>query len=76
MNYTPSMTKTAVDARVRRAAYRAGYIARKSRARPHYMDNRGDYMLVDFYNHCAFGEHFELSPEDVFEICEPKNEGR
>lgn len=58
-----------LDARARRAARRAGYILRKSRARPS-LDNHGEYMLLDAYSGFPVaGYRFDMSAEDVIEFC-------
>jgi hypothetical protein len=56
------------EARARRAARRAGLIARKSRLNS--IDNFGEFMLVDpSTNFAVAGSRFDLSAEDVIEIC-------
>ena len=56
------------DARVRRMAKKAGYKAVKSRRR----NSPGGYMLVDpSRNAAVYGTYYELSPDDVIEICSP-----
>jgi hypothetical protein len=61
----------AVEARARRAAKRAGFIARKSRARVGSVDNLGGFMLVNEYNHVVDGSRFDLSAHDVIAYFAP-----
>jgi hypothetical protein len=64
------MSDKSLDARARRAARRVGWLACKSRWRVDTIDNRGRYMLIDQWsNSCVHGERFELSAEDVIELC-------
>ena len=59
-------TKKAVDARARRAARRAGLIARRSRWRRDSIYNFGEFMLIERYsNGVVAGQRFDLSAEDV-----------
>jgi hypothetical protein len=68
---TQTQTVAALEARARRAARRAGLIARKSRRRLGTIDNAGGFMLTDgSYNVVVFGGQFELTPEDVISFCE------
>ena len=61
----------ALEARARRAARRAGLIARKSRKGLGTIDNDGGFMLTDgSYNVVVFGGQFELTPEEVISFCE------
>jgi hypothetical protein len=65
--YTPP----ALDARARRAAKRAGLLAKKGRSRIGTVDNFGGFMLLNPYsNFVVAGARFELSAQDVIEICE------
>jgi len=60
------------DSTVRRTARRVGLIAKKSRQRAHVpnLDNLGDFMLVDAETGFVLaGSNFELSAEDLLEIC-------
>jgi hypothetical protein len=67
---TALAAEAALDARARRAAGRAGLIARKSRWRAGSIDNYGDFMLIDPYTNCCVGgSRFDLSAEEVIEFC-------
>jgi hypothetical protein len=62
--------QTVSDSAARRAARRAGYIARKSRRRKYTCDNFGDFMILDPYRNCVVaGASYELSAADVVEWC-------
>ena len=63
-------TDRAMEARARRAAKRAGFIARKSRARTWSCDNQQQFQLVDASSNVIWeGDRFELTPEDVIAFC-------
>ena len=65
-----SQTVAAREARARRAARRAGLIARKSRKGLGTIDNDGGFMLIDgSSNFVVFGETFDLTAEDVISYC-------
>ena len=65
-----SLTENALDHRARRAARRAGLVARKSRWRANSIDNYGGFMLVDpLRNVPAAGFRYDLSAEDVIDFC-------
>jgi hypothetical protein len=71
-------TEQALDARARRAAHRAGYVALKSRWRSRELPPRG-FMLIDLHTRfCVAGSYFNLSAEEVIEWCrdEPADEWR
>ena len=56
------------DARARRAARSAGFIATKSRWRVGSTDNYGDFMIVDpRTNGAVAGTRFNMSAEDVID---------
>jgi hypothetical protein len=60
----------ALDARARRAAKKAGLLARKSRWRAGSIDNYGDFMLVEPSTNVAVaGFRFDMSAEDVLAYC-------
>jgi len=62
-------SEKAMDARARRAAHRAGYLALKSRWRHPGLPPRG-FMLIDTATRsCVAGSYFDLSAEDVLEWC-------
>ena len=67
----PVQTGTTVsDSAARRAARRAGYVARKSRRGKYSCDNFGDFMIVDpDTNAVVAGARFELTAADVVELC-------
>jgi len=61
----------ALDQRTRRAAKRAGLVARKTRRRAGTVDNWGGYQLIDArHNFVVDGSRFDLSAEEVIKICE------
>jgi hypothetical protein len=63
------VSERALEAKARRAAKRAGLIARKSRWRLGSIDNYGGFRLIDLYTNCAVeGVRFDLSAEDVIEL--------
>ena len=63
-------SEAAMDARARRAARAAGYVARKSRWRAGSIDNLGGFMLVDPYrNAIEAGVRFDMSAEEVIAYC-------
>jgi hypothetical protein len=65
------MTANALDQRARRAAKRAGLVARKSRWRAGTVDNFGGFQLIDArHNFVVDGALFDLSAEEVIKICE------
>ena len=65
-----------MEARARRAAKRVGWLARKSRWRAGTSDNHGEFTIIDpLHNNFLYGEKFDLSAEDVIEICLPDPEG-
>jgi hypothetical protein len=62
---------SALDQRARRAAKRAGLVARKARWRAGTVDNWGGYQLIDaHHNFVVEGARFDLSAEEVIKICE------
>ena len=63
------------EARARRAAKRVGWVARKSRWRAGTIDNYGGFAIIDpFHNNIIYGWQFDLTAEDVIEICRPDME--
>ena len=62
------MTTTSLDAKARRAAARAGYIARKSAWRRNSVDNHGGFQVLDG-NMIVSGERFDMTAEEVIEFC-------
>jgi hypothetical protein len=68
------ISEQALDARARRAAQRAGLVARKSRWRAGSIDNYGGFMLVDPYNNVVVdGSRYDLSAEYVIDYCQPED---
>jgi hypothetical protein len=64
------MSEKSLEARARRAARRSGLVARKWRGRMGAVDNYGGFMLIEPRSNCVVdGERFQLSPDDVIEIC-------
>ena len=58
------------ESSARRAAKRAGLVARKSRWRKDSIDNKGGFMLVDPYtNTVVYGDRFDLTADAVISIC-------
>lgn len=65
----PAPEPGASDSAARRAAQRAGYIARKSRGRES-LDNFGGFMIIDpATSVVAAGFRFDLSARDVIDWC-------
>jgi hypothetical protein len=68
---TDQRTEQSLEARARRAAKRAGYLAHKSRWRAGTIDNHGGFMIVDpRTNFVMASSRFDLTPEDVIAWCE------
>jgi len=66
-------SESAMDARARRAAKRAGFIAKKSRWRQCTIDNWGGFMLIEpCCNVVLAGERFDWSAEDVIGYCQDR----
>jgi hypothetical protein len=61
-------TERRMDGRARRAATRAGLIARRSR-QPLGIDNEGRFMLVNDRNLCVAGPKFNMTAEEVIAYC-------
>jgi hypothetical protein len=62
---------SAMDARARRAAKRAGLVAKKSRWRQGTLDNHGGFMLIEPHrNNVLAGVRFDWSAEDVIGFCD------
>jgi hypothetical protein len=65
-----NVSESALEQRARRAARRAGLVARKSHWRIDSADNFGGFMLVDpTTNMVVDGSRFDLSPENVIDCC-------
>ena len=70
------MSAAAMESRARRAARRAGWIARKGRARLDTINDRGGFRLIDpDTNTIVYGERFNLSAEDVLDLVREAQEG-
>jgi hypothetical protein len=64
------------DSTARRAAKRAGLIAKKTKWRQDSTDNRGGFMLIEpNANMCVAGWRFNLSAEEVVEYCKARTKG-
>jgi hypothetical protein len=64
------MTNEASDVAARRAARRAGLVARKSRWRAGSIDNYGEYMLLDpTTNIPVAGFRYDASAQEVVDYC-------
>ena len=64
------LDRPATDSRARRAARRAGLVARKSRWRWGSLDNHGEYMLVDpMTNFVVAGSRYDMTAEEVLDYC-------
>ena len=62
-------TERVLEACARRAAKRAGLVARKGRGHLS-LNNHGGFMLVDpFRNRIVAGEKFDLSAGEIIEYC-------
>jgi len=62
-----------LEGRARRAAQRAGLIARKSRWRRNSCDNHGEFMLIEPAQNLAVGGfRYDMSAEDVIAFCKPE----
>jgi hypothetical protein len=65
-----TVTERAMEARARRAARSAGYVARKSRWRRDSLDNQGGFMIVDpDTSFLVAGARYDLSAEQVIDWC-------
>lgn len=61
----------ALEARARRAARKAGYLALKCRKHRGSIDNFGDFQIVDPYlSGVVAGSRFDLSAQDVLDWLE------
>ena len=67
------ISENALEQRARRAARRAGLVAKKSRWRLNSVDNYGGFQLVDPYtNFAQAGFRYDLSPDEVIAFCNEK----
>jgi hypothetical protein len=64
---------TPMENRARRAAKRAGLVAKKAgRWRANSIDNRGGFQILNAQNLVVAGEKFDLTPEQVIEFCQSR----
>jgi hypothetical protein len=71
------MTERQMEDRARRAAAKAGLVARKSRWRCDSIDNHGGFMLIEpSRNICVNGSRYELSAEAVIDLCRAYEEAK
>jgi hypothetical protein len=65
------ISENALEQRARRAARRAGLVAKKTRWRLGSIDNYGWFMLIDpSTSFCLAGERFDMTPQDVIDYCQ------
>ena len=70
--YIADMESKALETRARRAARRAGYVARKSRRRLS-IDNYGGFLIIEpRRNFAVAGSRFEMTAQDVIDFCEER----
>jgi hypothetical protein len=63
-------TDSALEARARRAAKKAGLIATKSRWLLNLVDNYGGLQIVDpYFNRVEAGLRYDMSAQEVIEYC-------
>ena len=66
----PTVSEAALDGRARRAARRAGLVAKRSRWRRDSIDNRGGFMIFDpVGNYPVAGDRWDMSAEEVIAYC-------
>ena len=66
-----STNEAALEARARRAAKRAGFVARKSTWRLGSIDNFGGFQIIDpETNLVVAGRRFDMTADDVIKWCE------
>jgi hypothetical protein len=64
------ISEAAREAQARRAAKRAGLVAKKSTWRKDSIDNFGEFQLIDpRRNFVVAGARFDMTPEEVIEFC-------
>jgi hypothetical protein len=64
------MKTSAIEARARRAAKKAGLAVRKSKWRAGTIDNYGQFQIIDpQFNIPVAGFKYDLSAEEVIEYC-------
>jgi hypothetical protein len=65
------------ESQARRAARKAGFVARKSRWRKDSIDNQGGFQLIDpSTNGIVDGSRFDMSADDVVKFCRDEEESR
>jgi hypothetical protein len=63
-------SEASMEARARRAAKRAGLIAKKSRWRLGTIDNLGEFCVLDPRTNCVVaGSRFDVTAEQVIDFC-------
>jgi hypothetical protein len=66
---------TVSDSTARRAAKKAGLLAKRSRRRANTVDNRGGFMLLDPTRNVVIdGARFELTSQQVVDISKAYNQ--
>jgi hypothetical protein len=69
--YIADMQSKVLESRARRAARRAGYVARKSRRLS--IDNYGGFRIIEpRHNFVVAGSRFEMTAQDVIDFCEER----
>jgi hypothetical protein len=72
-----SNSESALDARARHAAHKAGLAAKKTRWRANSVDNHGGFQVFDpNTNTIVNGVRFDLSAEEVIAYCEEERAQR
>jgi hypothetical protein len=66
---------TAPEQQARQAARRIGLIAMKCRIRTSEDPRHGGFTIIDENNRVIAGENFDLSPEQVIDICDAERTG-
>jgi hypothetical protein len=68
---TKTMSDSALEARARRAAQKAGLKAVKSRWRAGSVDNYGGFQIIDpYFNRVEAGLRYDMSAQEVIEYCQ------
>ncbi len=64
------MINQSLEQKARRAAKRAGFVAKKSRWRAHSVDNLGGFQIVQpYFNSVQAGVRFDMTAEEVIDYC-------
>ena len=65
-----NISEAAIEARVRRAAKRCGWLLKKSSIQKPTIDDQGKLMIIDPYTTSVVaGEKFNLDAQDAFVFC-------